>query len=280
MKWQDCVKTVTDMMLGALSLQDIMAMPGLDNLHIITAGGIPPNPSELLNSQRFGELIAEASQQYDLVLIDSPPILPVTDAAIIGRQVDWSVLVYQVGKIPRNALRRAKAHLANVGAHLLGIAMNDVKAEISGYSPYSQYMVKYYGEEARARKTLLQRLRALWSRKLGVPAAAKRAEWRQEPRPPAEKEHPSWVEVDYFTEETEGEESSEGEELSDENNLRDLPAPQVTDIKTVEAEPTEMESPKAEPPDAKSSGVEPNEVEPNEIEPNESESPEVEPNEK
>lgn len=165
--WRECIKGITDMMVGPLSLQNIMSMPGLDNLHIITSGGIPPNPSELLNSPRFGQLIEEAKKEYDIVLVDSPPILPVTDAAIIGRQVDWSILIYQVGKVPRNALRRAKLHLSNVGANVLGIAMNDVKAEIGGYSPYSQYMIKYYGEDKKEKKTPLQRLGDLFTKKSG-----------------------------------------------------------------------------------------------------------------
>jgi len=130
------------------------------------------------------------------------------------------VLVYQVGKIPRNALRRAKAHLSNVGAHLLGIAMNDVKAEISGYSPYSQYMVKYYGEDAG--KTLLQRLSGRWSRKPGAPSGGKRAERRRARRL---------------------------RRVSDESDLSDLPFSHATYIKTVEAGPTEPYPPAREQPE-------------------------------
>jgi succinoglycan biosynthesis transport protein ExoP len=190
--WRECVKTVTDMMVGPLSLQSVMSMPGLDNLHLITAGGIPPNPSELLNSPRFAELIAEVRKEFDYVIVDCPPILPVTDAAVVGRQVDWSVLIYQVGKVPRNALRRARTHLQNVGGHVLGIAMNDVRAEISGYSPYSQYMTKYYGEEKKGRKTLLQRVFGRFRR--GGPGREKGAESYTEMH--ADLEH-SWIDVPY-----------------------------------------------------------------------------------
>ncbi|MFO7768977.1 MAG: polysaccharide biosynthesis tyrosine autokinase [bacterium] len=209
LRWEECVKGVTDMMVGPMNLQDMLSMPGLDNLDIITAGGIPPNPSELLNSPRFTALLEEGGGEYDYVLVDCPPILPVTDAAIVGRVADWAVLVYQVGKVPRNALRRARSHLDNVGAHILGIAMNDVKAEIGGYSPYSQYMTKYYGEETKKGRTLLGRLRGLFGGGEGTETPEK------EPKKGEEGEEEGWVDVDYF-EQTEGE-----------NHLQTLPYSQA-----------------------------------------------------
>ncbi len=208
-EWRECVKGITDMMVGPLSLQNIMQMPGLDNLHIVTSGSIPPNPSELLSSPRFSEMIKEASEEYDYVLVDCPPVLPVTDAAIVGRQVDWSVLIYQVGKVPRNALRRAKFHLSNVGAHVLGLAMNDVKAEIGGYSPYSQYMIKYYGEETQEKKTLFGMVKGIFKKR-----EPKYKEKREQDRPESQlithdQSGSPWIKVDYFDdlehESTEGE---------------------------------------------------------------------------
>ncbi len=228
-EWRECVKGVTDMMVGPLSLQNIMSMPGLDNLHIITSGGVPPNPSELLNSKRFGQMIEEASEEYDIVLVDCPPILPVTDAAIVGRQVDWAVLIYQVGKVARNALRRAKLHLSNVGAHVLGIAMNDVRAEISGYSPYSQYMTKYYGEGAGEKKSLRQRVRGLFKKEEVF------GERRLEERPEThrikgrDESGPAWIDVDYYGN---GEKSEAGEE-----SLSALPYSAETPEEPAPAEP-------------------------------------------
>ncbi len=248
--WRECVKGITDMMVGPLSLQNIMSMPGLDNLHIITCGGIPPNPSELLNSPRFGQLIEEAKKEYDVVLIDSPPILPVTDAAIIGRQVDWCVLVYQVGKVPRNALRRAKLHLSNVGAHVLGIAMNDVKAEIGGYSPYSQYMVKYYGEDKKKeKKTPLQRLGDLFTKKSGKsekPVKEKKTLLqmffgRKKDTEIAEKRERAWIDVKYHENQESEEERREedGESPPKKNSIKPdntLPAFTVFSSKSGEEE--------------------------------------------
>ncbi len=230
-EWRECVKGITDMMVGPLSLQNIMQMPGLDNLSIVTSGGIPPNPSELLSSPRFSQMIEEASEEYDMVLVDCPPILPVTDAAIVGRQVDWSILIYQVGKVPRNALRRAKIHLSNVGAHVLGLAMNDVKAEIGGYSPYSQYMIKYYGEETKEKKTLLGMIRGFF-KKDEQDFDEKREHARSDSHriTGAQSDSP-WIKVDYFDElEEESEKSGDGGEHDESGVIEDVkPSEPATD---------------------------------------------------
>jgi len=145
--WKDAVKDITDLMMGKIRMDDIMKTPGLENLHVITAGGIPPNPAELLSSKGMSDFMEEIRKEYDMIIMDCPPLLPVTDAAILAPKVDGVVLVYQAGRIPRNALKRAKTHLENVRANILGIVLNDITAEISGYYPMSQYQTKYYGED-------------------------------------------------------------------------------------------------------------------------------------
>src|SRR5205809_5381012 len=84
--------------------------------------------------------------EYDIVLIDSPPVLPVTDSAIVAAQADGVILVYQAGKVGRLVLKRAKVHIENVGGKVWGVVLNDVKAEIAGYA-YTHYYTHYYGEE-------------------------------------------------------------------------------------------------------------------------------------
>src|SRR5437879_13566612 len=95
---------------------------------------------------------------YDVVLVDTPPILPVTDSAIVASQADGVVLVYQAGKVGRLVLKRAKVHVENVGGKVWGVVLNDVKTEIAGYA-YTQYYTHYYGEETVVdpRKERLQR---------------------------------------------------------------------------------------------------------------------------
>jgi hypothetical protein len=96
---------------------------------------------------------------YDVVLVDTPPILPVTDSAIVASQADGVVLVYQAGKVGRLVLKRAKVHVENVGGKVWGVVLNDVKTEIAGYA-YTQYYTHYYGEETVVdpRKERLQRV--------------------------------------------------------------------------------------------------------------------------
>jgi capsular exopolysaccharide synthesis family protein len=145
-RWQDCVRSVSDLSVGEFNIDDILATPGLENLHIITFGQIPPNPSELLSSDKMDKFLAEVRQEYDLVLIDAPPLLPVADSSLIASKVDAVILVYQVGKVPRTSLVRAKERMENVKANVIGIVLNDIRPEVSGSSYVSQYYMHYYGD--------------------------------------------------------------------------------------------------------------------------------------
>lgn len=142
-KWQEVVQTAPDLMLGKLGFDQILTAPGVDNLSVITSGHLPPNPSEFFNSQRIVDLIADLEENYDLVIFDCPPILPVADAVLIGPKVDGVVLVYQVGKIGRTPLQRAKALLENAQARIVGVVLSNVSAEIS--PDYSQHQYYRYG---------------------------------------------------------------------------------------------------------------------------------------
>src|SRR2546425_415842 len=135
--------------MGRFEMEDIMASPGLDNLHIIESGPVPANPSELLSTPAMGTFLREAREEYDIVLIDTPPVLPVTDSAIVAGQTDGVILVYQAGKVGRLVLKRAKAHLEAARAKVWGVVLNDVQTEIAGYA-YSHYYTHYYGEETPA----------------------------------------------------------------------------------------------------------------------------------
>src|SRR6185369_15329206 len=126
-RWRDCIRTVADILMGRFEMEDIMAAPGLDNLHIIEAGPIPANPSELLSTSAMSEFLRAVSAEYDIVLIDTPPILPVTDSAIVAGQVDGVLLVYQAGKVGRLVLKRAKSHLESTRAKVWGVMLNDVQ---------------------------------------------------------------------------------------------------------------------------------------------------------
>jgi polysaccharide biosynthesis transport protein len=176
-EWRDCVRGVADILMGRFEMEDIMAAPGLDNLHIIEAGPVPANPSELLSTPAMTGFLHSVRDVYDIVLVDTPPILPVTDSAIVASQADGVVLVYQAGKVGRLVLKRAKVHVENVGGKVWGVVLNDVKTEIAGYA-YTQYYTHYYGEETvvDSRKERLQQVRGffgrLFHREGGADAAA------------------------------------------------------------------------------------------------------------
>ena len=146
-RWRDCIRTVADILMGRFEMEDIMAAPGLDNLHIIEAGPVPANPSELLSTSAMADFLRAVSAEYDIVLIDTPPVLPVTDSAIVAGQADGVLLVYQAGKVGRLVLKRAKAHLESTRAKVWGVVLNDVQTEVAGYN-YTQYYTHYYGEES------------------------------------------------------------------------------------------------------------------------------------
>jgi capsular exopolysaccharide synthesis family protein len=160
-EWRSVVRTITDFITGNMSMDEIMQTPGMDNLHIITGGSTAPNPAELVNSKLVPELIRQASSEYDIILIDAPPVLAATEASIWSSLVDGAIIVYQVGKIARGALKRAKAQLDHVGARILGVVLNGLKAEISPDFSYRDKKYYYYGDKILKRPSLTDRIAAI-----------------------------------------------------------------------------------------------------------------------
>ena len=108
-------------------------------MFILTSGTLPPHPAEILISPRFDEILSQLRERFDIILLDSPPVLPVTDAAIAGSKVDGVILVHQLGRVSRNALRRSKTLLDNVQARIWGIVLNDLRSNVTGYVVESTY---------------------------------------------------------------------------------------------------------------------------------------------
>ncbi len=129
--WRAYVRSATDLMLGTVGVDRVMNTPGLDNLHVLTSGSESGNPNEFLNLNKIKTLMSEMQEEYDMVLIDTPPILPVTDAVAFSSRVDGTILVYQVGRIGRNALKRAKFLLDHAQANVLGVVLTNVKSEVT-----------------------------------------------------------------------------------------------------------------------------------------------------
>ena len=126
------------------ALADAVQETGIENLDALTGGVIPPNPSELLGSERMQHILARAEEEYDYVLLDTPPVLPVTDALVLSRMVDGVILVLYSGEIKVEMARDVKTQLVNAGANILGVVLNKVRSEHHGYG-YGYYY--YYGHE-------------------------------------------------------------------------------------------------------------------------------------
>lgn len=114
---------------------------GVENLRLLTSGTTPPNPSELLNSQRMGQVISSLTQVADVVIFDSPPALVVADAGILSGRVDGVVLVLRAGQTRYEAARQAILHLNKAGANVLGGVLNRISAKKGGY--YYNYYHSY-----------------------------------------------------------------------------------------------------------------------------------------
>jgi tyrosine-protein kinase Etk/Wzc len=154
-KWQDVVKTTTDLLMSDIGTEKILAIPGIENLSIITSGPMVNNPIDILNSPLTSQMLSEMKNTYELIILDCPPALLFADALIVGSHVDGAIIVYQVGKMARNALKRTKDQLVNVKTPLLGVVLNNVKtAEIGSYYGYGYYYsYKYYSKESGDSKT-------------------------------------------------------------------------------------------------------------------------------
>lgn len=151
--WKDAINTTTDMLLGKLEYDRIIKTKGIENLHIMTCGEHTPTPSELLSFPEMSLLLKELKQNYDLILLDSAPTLPVTDSAILGAKADGAIIVYQAGKTSRNALLRAKIQLENVNVKVLGIVINNLKSRlVEDVTPAQRYRYYRYNGEKREQK--------------------------------------------------------------------------------------------------------------------------------
>ncbi len=126
----------------------LKTFPSLPKLKVITSGPIPPNPAELLSSNEMKNLLEFLKTKYKHVIIDSPPAISFTDAAILSTQVDGVVLVAMAGKSSIHLMRRFKQRLANIGARIYGVVLNGIKANSAEYGYYGYtYTYNYYSNE-------------------------------------------------------------------------------------------------------------------------------------
>ncbi|MCU0608091.1 MAG: polysaccharide biosynthesis tyrosine autokinase, partial [Candidatus Edwardsbacteria bacterium] len=140
---------LTELLIREGELKKVARPSGIDDLQIVPAGTLPPNPSELLGSQKMKAVIEDMKACCDLVIFDCPPVITVTDAAVLSAEVDVVLLVVQSGKTDREMAKRARVLLNNVKANVAGVVLNNISPELqAGY----YYYYHYYHQDGDKRK--------------------------------------------------------------------------------------------------------------------------------
>ena len=137
------VHGLTEYLSGQRQMEEVICTTDIQGMDIIFAGPYSPNPSELLAEPLFKELILKKREEYDYILIDTPPMAGITDGAIISTVCDGAVLVIAAGTVSRRIERRIKEQLEKSGCRILGAVLNKVTSEHGGY--YGKRYRKYYG---------------------------------------------------------------------------------------------------------------------------------------
>ena len=136
------IKGLSHYLSGQSKLSEVLCETNVDNLDIIFAGRTTPNPTELLGNRYFDEMIMYARENYDIVLIDSPPLGSVIDTAVIAPKCDGAVLVVEANKCSYRFIQDIKKQLELTECRILGVVLNKVKVERGGY--YNRYYKRYY----------------------------------------------------------------------------------------------------------------------------------------
>ena len=147
----EAARSIVDVILGERGFDFALSGAGLENVHILPTGGKTPMAREML-SVYIQDVLKEVKEikNFDYILIDAPPILPVMDAVELASHVDGVLLVYETGKVPKMALRRAKTHILNAGGRIIGAVLNKMKAEVSPDFYKYTYSHYYGGKEKKA----------------------------------------------------------------------------------------------------------------------------------
>ena len=127
-----------------LNVKDYIATTAVKRLSLIVNGPVPPNPTELLSSKNNEALLEKVREMYDIIILDCPPVVGLSDAAIMTKYSDINLLVVSCGKTKIELVDRAKKTFQNVNANLSGVVLNKINAKGTSYGSY--YSDKYYGE--------------------------------------------------------------------------------------------------------------------------------------
>ncbi|ADQ14018.1 CpsD/CapB family tyrosine-protein kinase [Halanaerobium hydrogeniformans] len=127
------------------NLEELTAKCDQSGLYILPAGPIPPNPAEMLGSKRMSKVLENLQEKADIIIIDAPPILPVTDAVLLSQKVDGVIITAECNETRKDVFQKAQQRLEQVEANILGTILNKYPVNKSSYYTYENYY--YYGEE-------------------------------------------------------------------------------------------------------------------------------------
>lgn len=147
---------MTDVLIGRMELDDALQPCGKKGLVVLPAGQIPPNPTELVASIAMAAVLQDLEQRFDVVLIDAPPLLPVTDAAILSQLSGGAILVAAVGRTTRNQLETARATLRDAGTKAVGSVLTMVKKSPTAATTYDYQTVETGQQETRSSRGAAQ----------------------------------------------------------------------------------------------------------------------------
>lgn len=135
---------LTNCLVGRKEMEEAICSTDVNGFYMIFSGPVPPNPSELLGNRKFERLIEEARKEFDMIIIDTPPVGSVIDAAVISKKCDGMVVVMESGAISYRFAKKIKEQLEVAEAKVLGVVLN--KVDMSGKGYYGKYYGRYYGK--------------------------------------------------------------------------------------------------------------------------------------
>jgi capsular exopolysaccharide synthesis family protein len=138
---------LTNVLTGQLTLQESIQQTSIGNFYLLPRGALPPNPADLLMSQKMREVLRELREAFDFIVVDSPPVIAVSDAAIISSLSDGVLLVFHGQKTTTPKARRALERLESIGAPIIGVILNGVDMRNPDYVDYRAYYGAYHGAD-------------------------------------------------------------------------------------------------------------------------------------
>lgn len=124
---------LSDVLAGSAAPESAFCQTAIKNLTVLPRGGIPHNPSELLSSRKMKKTLEELKAQFDYIILDSPPVVPVTDGCVLGSQADGVLFIVQSRKTPRRIVKQARNMLEHVHAKIMGFVLTQIEEGIPGY---------------------------------------------------------------------------------------------------------------------------------------------------